>query len=387
MKNANKADLTLVVSVIAIAVLLLVMRASAQQYEYRGVYPAQAIFTNICDNCFLELPAEFLQTDLVLSVSTDKVKTLEKALVSSAKSAGWQLRKSGNKWSAEPNQNEGNLVFISCIDDSPQNVPKYLYTYAVRSDSIRCARRDSIRRVQDSVTLFEKHRNDSLALLRLPFGNYELRYYSFTKNFADKLGMEFSGVIAEGNLHDKFKIFDDWKLHASETNDTSFTYRQINVAFDSTLNVDWGTEEQTLKTTYVTSNGVVNTDYEWRKYGLIVTMKKDTERVFLSYVFRDKEQNISVLQGSAVGTIGDTLMVSGEYTTNRSVTIGIPFLSSIPIVKYLFSTEQVLTDIKHFELYLIPTERRDVNEYGRFEEHGQQADSTSTADTSQVVAR
>ena len=53
MKNANKTDLTLVVSVIAIAVLLLVMRASAQQYEYKGVYPAQAIFTNLCENCFL----------------------------------------------------------------------------------------------------------------------------------------------------------------------------------------------------------------------------------------------------------------------------------------------------------------------------------------------
>lgn len=368
MMSANKTDLTLVVSVIALAVLLLVMRASAQQYEYRGVYPAQAIFTNLCENCFLELPAEFLQTSLVLSVSTDKVKTLEKALVSSAKSAGWLLTKRGNTWSAEPVQNEGSLVFISCLTDEPVNVPKYLYTYAVRSDSIRCARRDSVKRVQDSITLLEKHRNDSLSLIRLPFGNYELRYYSFTKNFADKLGMEFNGIIAEGNLHDKFKIFDDWKLHASETNDTSFTYRQINVAFDSSLSVDWGTEEQTLKTTYVTSNGVVNSDYEWRKYGLIVTMKKDTSRVLLSYVFRDKEQNISVLQGSAVGGLGDTLMVSGEYTTNRSVTIGIPFLSSIPVLKYLFSTEQVLTDIKHFELYLIPTERRDRNVYGRFEE-------------------
>ena len=79
MKNANKTDLTLVVSVIAIAVLLLVMRASAQQYEYKGVYPAQAIFTNLCENCFLELPAEFLQTSpcLVCKYRT-KVKTLER---------------------------------------------------------------------------------------------------------------------------------------------------------------------------------------------------------------------------------------------------------------------------------------------------------------------
>lgn len=365
MLNANNRNI--MVCVVSLAVLLLVMRCEAQQYEYKGVYPAQAIFTNICENCYLELPAEFLQTSLVLSVSTDKVKTLERALVSSAKSAGWVLTKRGNTWSAEPVQNEGSLVFISCMSSEPVNVPKYLYTYAIRSDSIRCARRDSIARVQDSVKSFEKRLNDSLSQVRLPFGNYELRYYSFTKNFADKLGVEFGGIIAEGNLHDKFRIYDDWKFHASETNDTSFTYRQINVAFDSTLSVDWGTEEQTLRTTYVTSNGVVNTDYEWRKYGLIVSLEKDFEKVRLSYVFRDKEQNISVLQGSAVGTIGDTLLVSGEYTTQREVTIGIPFLCRVPLLKHLVSTEQVLTDIKHFELYLVPTEPRNTNQYGRFQ--------------------
>ena len=168
MKNANRTDFTLVVSVVTLAVLLLVMRAVAQNYEYKGVYPAQAIFTNICENCYLELPAEFLQTSLVLSVSTDKVKTLEKALISSAKSAGWVLTKRGNTWSAEPIQNEGSLVFISCMSDEPVNVPKYLYTYAIRSDSIRCARRDSIARVQDSVKSFEKRLNDSLLQVRLP---------------------------------------------------------------------------------------------------------------------------------------------------------------------------------------------------------------------------
>ena len=181
------------------------------------------------------------------------------------------------------------------------------------------------------------------------------------------MGVEFNGIIAEGNLHDKFKVYDDWKLHATETNDTTFTYRQINVAFDSTLNVDWGTEEQTLKTTYVTSNGVVNTDYEWRKYGLHCIAQKDFERIQMSYVFRDKEQNISVLQGSAVGSLGDTLMITGQYTTSRQVTIGVPFLSRIPLLKYLFSTEQNLTDVKEFELYLVPTERMETNTFHRFD--------------------
>lgn len=377
MNNAN--DKSIVICMLVLAVMLLVLRCEAANFEYKGVYPAQAVFTNLCENCFLELPAEFLETKLTLSVSTDKEKVLHAALVSAAKSSGWNLRRQGLKWSAEPIQNEGNLVYISCLTNEPVNVPKYLYTYAVKSDSIRCARRDSTQRRQDSLALEERKRQDSLSRLRLPFGNYELRYYSFTRNFADKMGVEFNGIVASGNLHDKFEIFDEWKLHATETNDTTFTYRQVNVAFDSTLNVDWGTEEQTLKTTYVTNNGIVNSDYEWRKYGLIVTLKKDDKRIQISYVFRDKEQNISVLQGSAVGNLGDTLMVTGQYTTSREVTIGIPFLSRIPILKYLVSTEQVLTDIKQFELYLVPTERRNVNEYGRFEENGSTTDTTSTA--------
>ena len=382
----KSADRELTICILMMIALLFVGRCYAQVYEYKGVYPAQAIFTTLCDNCFLELPPEFLKTDLVLSVSTDKLKTLEKALISSAKSAGWELRKVGNTWKAEPVQNEGQLVYISCLTNEPVNVPKYLYTYAIRSDSIRCAGRDSLLRVQDSITLFEKHRKDSLSQIRLPFGNYELRYYSFTKNFSDKMGMEFNGIIASGNLHDKFRIYDDWKLHATETNDTAFTYKQINVAFDSSLNVDWGTEEQTLKTTYVTSNGVVNTDYEWRKYGLIVSLQKDTARVKMSYVFRDKEQNISVLQGSAVGTIGDTLVITGQYTTTRSVTIGLPFLGRIPFLKYLFATEQVLTDVKQFELYLLPTEKAVVNANGRFNENVNKSPSDSTIST-QVLSR
>ena len=104
----------------------------------------------------------------------------------------------------------------------------------------------------------------------------------------------------------------------------------------------------------MTDNGVVTNDYEWRKYGLIVQLSKDTARVRLSYIFRDKEQNISVLQGSAVGGLSDTLRVYGQYNTRRVVNTGFPLLSSIPVLKYLFSTEQVLTDTKHFELYLIP---------------------------------
>lgn len=350
-------DTSLLAVLVVLAVLLLVCRASAAQYEFGGVYRVQDVFTAYCEDCYLELPPEFLAADIVLAVKTDNDKTFRQALKKSARAVGWELQTKGRYFVANPIQNSDNLVYLSCLTNEPVNVPKYLYSWAVKSDSIKCylqkleqSKKDSLFKIEQT----NKNKLDSLSKIRLPFISYKLEYYSYTKNFADKLGAEFGGVVGLGNLHDKFQILDDWKFYASTTNDTTFTFRSIDVAFDSSLSVDWGTEEQTLKTSYVTANGIVNNDYEWRKYGLLVTMQKDTARVRLSYVFRDKEANISVLQGQAVGNLGDTIRVSGQYNTSRVVTIGIPWLSSIPIIKYLVSTEQVLTDIKQFELYLIP---------------------------------
>lgn len=350
-------DTSLLAVLVVLAVLLLVCRASAWQYEFGGVYRVQDVFTAYCEDCYLELPPEFLTADIVLAVKTDNDKTFRQALKKSSRAVGWELQTKGRYFVANPIQNSDNLVYLSCLTNEPVNVPKYLYSWAVKSDSIKCYLQKLEQSKKDSLFKIEqinKNKLDSLSKIRLPFISYKLEYYSYTKNFADKLGAEFGGVVALGNLHDKFQILDDWKFYASTTNDTTFTFRSIDVSFDSSLSVDWGTEEQTLKTSYVTANGIVNNDYEWRKYGLLVTMQKDTARVRLSYVFRDKEANISVLQGQAVGNLGDTIRVSGQYNTSRVVTIGIPWLSSIPIIKYLVSTEQVLTDIKQFELYLIP---------------------------------
>ena len=350
-------DTSLVAVLLVLAVLLLVCRASAAQYEFGGVYRVQDVFTAYCEDCYLELPPEFLATDIVLAVKTDSDKTFRQALKKSARAVGWELQTKGRYFVANPIQNSENLVYLSCLTNEPVNVPKYLYSWAVKSDSIKCYLQKLEQSKKDSLSALEQSKQDkldSLSKIRLPFFTYELKYFSFTKNFTDKLGVDFDAIVAAGNLRGKWRIYDDWRMFATRTNDTAFTFRSVLVSFDSALALDWGTEEQTLKTSYVSDNGVVTTDYEWRKYGLIVNMRKDTARVSLSYTFRDKEQNISVLQGSAVGNLGDTLRVYGQYNTRRVVTTGVPFLSSIPLLRYLFSTEQVLTDVKHFELYLVP---------------------------------
>ena len=68
---------------------------------------------------------------------------------------------------------------------------------------------------------------DSLANIPpLNFGHYELRY-AYSKSFTDKLGLEWSNILAEGNLHNRFKIFDDWRLFATENNDTTYNERRL----------------------------------------------------------------------------------------------------------------------------------------------------------------
>lgn len=362
----NASERALAISGIVLAVLLVAMRCEAGIYEYRGVYTAQAVFTNLCENCFLELPPEFMETKLTLSVNTDKEKELNRALVAGAKSAGWNLSKRGNVWKAEPVQNDGNVVFISCMNNEPVNVPKYLYAYALKSDSIKCAERERLRREQDSITLFEKHRNDSLAKIRLGFGHYHLRYFSYSKSFTDKMGIEWNSILLSGNLHDRFEYFDDWKLVANEINDTSYTERGLVFSVDTSLNVDWGSEEQTLKQTFV-NDGVTTSDYEWRKYGLIVSVRRDGQRVRMDYTFRDKDNSVSVLQGSVIGDEGDTLRLFGTYTSHRNVQNGIPFLCRLPIIGYLFATNTTTNDIRAFELYLLPIKKDERNGYGRIE--------------------
>lgn len=340
--------------IIILILLVTYQKLYAYEYEYKGVYPVQGIITNYCDDCFLQLPPEFLQSNVVMSVNSDKKKDFENALIKASKAIGWDLKKRGREFIAEPVQNEGNLTYISCLNDEPVNVPKYLFSFSVRSDSIKCAKRDSLAlfevQRQDSITRYK----DSLESVFLDYSRYELRYYSYSKSFTDKIGVSFQEMLMSGNLRKKFHVYDDWAFFATENNDTTFNFRKINVSLDSSVNLDWGTEEQTLLNSYV-NEGVTNNNYEWRKYGLIVKIVKDNRKIKLEYIFRDKENSVSVLQGSASGELKDTIMVYGQYNSSRQVSKGIPILSSIPLIKYLFAVNQTINDLRNFELYLIPS--------------------------------
>lgn len=352
MKNVN--DRFLGIACLLFCIAFFAVRCQAQQFEYKGVYGVETILTNYCEDCFLELPPDYLKSEIVLSVRTDNEQTFIKALQASSRAIGWNVtRTRSGRLKAEPIENVGNMVFISCMDNNPRNVPRYLYAASVKSDRLQCAQRDSLQAVARQRAVNDSLRVDSLSRARLDFKGYQLRYYSYSKGFTDRMGIEWGSLLASGNLHNRLDLFDDWRLVATQTNDTTFTERSVMFSVDSSLSLDWGSEEQTLKQTFV-NDGVTTSDYEWRKYGLLVNVKRDGKRVRMDYVFRDKDNSVSVLQGSVIGKEGDTLRLFGNYNTSRNVETGVPFISSVPLLGNLFKTIQTMIDSRAFELYLLP---------------------------------
>ena len=360
MKNVN--DKTLCVAVILFIVTLFVLRANASNFVYKGLYSVETVLVNYCKDCYLELPPDYLKSEIVLAVDTDDEKSFIKAVQASSNAVGWNLtRQKSGRLKAEPMENVGNIVFISCMDNTPHNVPKYLYSASVKADMIQCAKRDSLENLVKERVKIDSIRVDSLSKLRLDFAGYQLKYFSYSKAFTDKLGVEWSSLLSNGNLHNKLKVFDEWRFIATETNDTSFTERSVIFSVDSSLSLDWGSEEQTIKTTFV-NDGVTSTDYEWRKYGLLINVKRDGHRVKMDYVFRDKDNSISVLQGSVIGNEGDTLRLVGNYNSTRQIQSGVPFISSVPILGELFKIRQNVLDNRAFELYLLPQPQKAVKD-------------------------
>lgn len=354
MKNVS--DKVVILSVFVLFVVLLFCgRAKAQQFEYKGVYVVQEILTTYCDDCYLQLPPDYLQQQIVMAVSTDDEKSFFRSLQTSSRAVGWELvRKKDGMLKAEQVLNDGMMIFISCMDKQPHNVPKYMYQASVKADKMQCQERDSLLQIARYKAMQDSLKIDSLSKIPpLDFESYELKYFAYSKSFTDKLGVEWSTVLSSGNLRGRLEFFDDWRMFASATEDTTFTERSIIFSVDSTLSIDWGTEEQTIKQTFV-NDGVTTQDYEWRKYGLIVKVNRDGKRVKMDYIFRDKDNSVSVLQGSVIGLQGDTLRLFGTYNTNRQIQNGVPFLSTVPILGNLFKVEQTVVDRKAFELYLLP---------------------------------
>lgn len=328
-----------------ILLFVCVWKVDAEQplYQFSGVYSVGEVLPSYCSDCALSLPSEYLDMQLVLSVRTDDRDALFTALKSASLANGWKLTKQGKSIKATKDEDKGR-IYLSCWDSLVHRVPSDEYRLRLQSDSIKCLARDNAYRL--SLT------PPSAPTEPLSFQKYRLEYVAFNKTFSDRMGVKWQEVLARGNLKSRPTFYDSWQLQAIESNDTNFTIRTIEFSLDTSITVDWGNEKQVPERTFSQDGGVVTTSYEWRKYGLSVFVKKDDRRIKLDYTIRNDDNG--TLTGKAVGSSFDSLALNGNYRYTQRYTEGVPFLSRIPFLGYLFSVQTFNTDYKHFEIYLYP---------------------------------
>ena len=57
--------------------------------------------------------------------------------------------KKNNSWHAEVVLNKNKITFISCLDNEVKNIDRFLYYSTLKSDSIKCAKRDSLNIIEN----------------------------------------------------------------------------------------------------------------------------------------------------------------------------------------------------------------------------------------------
>ena len=324
------------------AVLSLILPASASvrdstvfDYEYSGVFTWGEVITSLCRDgwCRTQLPREFFELSVPLNVYEKGFDNAFKALSMQAMADGYRLTKKGSKrpFTVVAEHDEKiQASYISCLDTSVKVVDaKDLYKHRL-ADSLRCAARasmvDSVRQYNSSV--------------HYPALRYRVSFYVVSSSFLRNLGIDWTDIWARGDLAHAPEWITDWALRAVASDDTTAEFRSIEVDLDSSTTLHWGSQRKEEKSIVTYSNGVSQQDYEWRNYGLTLTLSRDTVAgIRADYTLAQRDENNSVLTGSFGGGGMDSVSAWGVYDSYQRTFTGILWLYRLPFVGYLFGRE------------------------------------------------
>lgn len=180
--------------------------------------------------------------------------------------------------------------------------------------------------VRDSIQAYR----DSLSFVRdsLPNQRITIEYLEMGKSTAERLGFSYSEYIGSASFFDYDDLFSV-SIQARDAGDTTYIYRTYTSVFDSTLRVFWGGSRDKIKTSNITSNGVVSNSYVTESYGLTF----DVNGSKYSYTYAtDYEHSISG-QGKL---LPGKNKIFGAYQRTYTSYSGIPFLRDIPVLGFLF---------------------------------------------------
>lgn len=302
--------------------------------------------------CRTQLPREFYQLTVPLSIYEKTFENAFKALALQAKADGYTLTKTGTKKPylvAATLDEERSATYISCLDTTVRSVPAVdLYRHRL-ADSLKCisrsVRRDSLARYRDS--------------LLLPSSRYRVSFYVVSSSYVNSLGIDWTTIWAQGDLTSVPKFITDWTLRAVASNDTTAEFRSVELDVDSSASLHWGSQRKEEKSTIVYNNGVSQQDYEWRNYGLTLKLSRSSKYgIRGDYRLAQRDENNSVLTGNFGGGGQDSIVAYGVYDSYQNKRVGIPLLSSFPLLGYLFSHE-TRDKVKSFfviQIYKVPTD-------------------------------
>lgn len=328
-------------------------------FEFSGLYTWGEVITSLCSGgwCRVQLPRDFYNLSVPLSIYENSFDDAFKALSMQALADGFILRKIGKdkpyKLVVTPDQDK-TLSYISCLDTLVKNVPsrdisKYRY-----SDSLKCYSRamrlDSIRLASLSV--------DSSSV------RFRVSFYVVSSSFVQSLGVQWTDIFAKGDLFNVPELITNWTFRAVADNDSLAEYRSLEIDLDSSASIHWGSQSKEEKSTVVYNNGVSQTDYEWRDFGLTLDITRTRKfGVKVDYKLAQRDENNSVLRGRFGGGGADSVLTYGVYDSFVYSSVGVPFLSSVPFLGNLFKYD-VKDKIRSFfviSVYRIDQQKRDID--------------------------
>lgn len=293
-------------------------------YEFNGLYTWGEVLTTVCSGglCKLQVPQEFFLKDVFLSVYENDFKGLFRALAAQAKADGYLLTYRNNFVSVS-SVPLNTVSYVSCVDSLVHTVSSSDLALYLKSDSLRCFVRDSL-----------KTEN---FILKVP-DVYKVSFYTVSSSFVSSLGVDWTSVFASGDLVSLPSLITDWTLKAVNSNDSLSEYRSITLSLDTLSKIHWGSQIKQEENTVIYENGVSNTSYTWRNFGLTLTLRRSLDGVNCEYKLLQNDESNSILEGSFNGGL-DSLASYGVYDSYYLDVKGVPVLSSLPLVGPLFTID------------------------------------------------
>lgn len=189
-------------------------------------------------------------------------------------------------------------------------------------------------------------RADSLQNLPpLPLKTVFVEYLEIGKNTAEKLGFSYSDYIGRGVFFGYESLFSV-TAQALSIGDSSFTYRSYSSVYDSTLSVFWGGSRERLASSNVTSSGIVSNSYDRDNFGLTFRLNG------LKYSYEHSTDYEHKISGAGLLVLGEN-SIFGSYQFYSSVVRGVPFLSSLPGVGFLFSYSSEVAETRYIFIRVV----------------------------------